>query len=136
MIHITVNILKFGNLGVKSAPYDAFEVIHFKPYANCVGIARVEVQKSDYPELKVSPQDPREIQNTGNIAAVATAILGSWNDEASTNFSLSVSGAEDSIEFVLSGRRKLENFWWRSQIKIVNGEVVVAAPALVNDPHT
>lgn len=137
MIQISVNILKFGSLGVKSAPYDAFEVIHFKPGTNGQTVARIEVEKSDHPQLKISTHTPRELQgNPGSLATVESAPLGNWSDEASTHFTLTVSGSQDSIEFVLSGRRNHHNFWWRSQLKIVNGEVVLRGPVLANDPHS
>jgi hypothetical protein len=137
MIQISVNILKFGNLGVKSAPYDAFEVIHFRPGTNGQTVARIEVEKSDHPQLKVVAHESRELRgNPGNVAIVESAVLGSWSDEASTHFTLAVSGSQDNIEFVLSGRRGHHSFWWRSQLKIVNGEVVLQGPALANDPHS
>jgi hypothetical protein len=137
MIQISVNILKFGSLGVKSAPYDAFEVIHFKPGTNGQTVARIEVEKSDHPQLTVIAHEPRELSgNPGSVAAVESARLGTWTDEASTHFTLTVSGAQENIEFVLSGRRGHHNFWWRLQLKIVNGEVVLQGPVLANDPHS
>lgn len=139
MIQITVDILKFGNLGVKSAPYDAFEVIHFKPGASdtAVAVARIEVEKSDHPELHVREQEPRELSSAqGRLATVQTAVLGNWSDEGSTHFALTASGADDTMELVLSGRRGHHNFWWRSQVKIVNGKVVVQCPALASDLHS
>jgi hypothetical protein len=137
MIQISVTILKFGSLGVKSAPYDAFEVIHFKPGTNGQVVARIEVEKSEHPQLKVGADAPRELQgNTGSVATVESAVLGTWSDEASTDFTLTVSGSEDHIEFVLSGRRNHHNFWWRSRLKIVNGEVVLQGPVLANDPQS
>ena len=137
MIHITVNVLKFGNLGVRSAPYDAFEVIQFKPNGEAAAVARIEVQKSDHPELRLCAQETREVSNhLGSVAAVESACLGSWSDEISTSFTLSVSGANDGLEFVLAGRRNHHNFWWRLQFNIVGGRVIVKGPALASDPHS
>jgi len=137
MIQISVHILKFGNLGVKSGPYDAFEVIHFKPETRGVAVARVDVEKSGHPELKVKAHEPRELPtNAGSVATLESAVLGNRNDDGSTHFTLTVSGSDDQMEFVLSGRRDHHSFWWRSQLRIVNGEVIVQRPVLANDPHS
>ena len=137
MIQITVDILKFGQLGLASAPYDAFEVIYFKSGTKGVAVARLEVEKSDHPELRIFGHDARELSgNHGRMATVESAALGNWSDEVSTHFALTASGANDGMELVLSGRRGHHNFWWRSQVKIMNGEVVIQGPTLASDLHS
>jgi hypothetical protein len=137
LIQITVDILKFGKLGLTSAAYDAFEVIYFKSGTKGVAVARIEVEKSDHPELRVLGHDARELpSNHGRMATVENAVLGNWSDEVSTHFALTASGADDAMELVLSGRRKHHNFWWRSQVKIMNGEVMIQGPTLASDLHS
>ena len=137
MIRLKVNSLKFGNLGLKSGPYDAFEVICFKSSTNATPVARIEIEKSDFPELKLRKLDIGDLTvSPGSVATVETTVLGRWSDDVSTHFALMVSGKEDAFDIVLSGQRHRHHFLWRAQFKLVNGEVMIEGPSLAGDPDS
>jgi hypothetical protein len=68
------------------------------------------------------------------MAAVERTVLGKWSDEVSTDFELTVEGSVDRIEFVLQGHRGYRPFGWWIDFEMVDREVIVRGPEMLDDP--
>jgi len=135
MISLTVDCLKFGELVVRSAPYDAYEVLQLTGAGVALSVARVDVEKREIPELRLSQAQTKEqCVDAKSMASIEKTVLGKWSDEIATDFELTVEGSLDRIEFVLHGHRGYHLFGWRLDFELVNGEVIVRGPVMLDDP--
>jgi|SRR5579872_2041402 len=135
MIQLAVECLKFGELGVRSAPSGAFEVIRFGDEGGATAVARIEVDRCGHPALKITRLDPEPRSlNPWAMATVEKAVLESWRDEQPTDCRLTAAHKEAAVELVLSGHCGYRLFWWRAEIAIAGGAIAVRGPFLANDP--
>jgi hypothetical protein len=124
---------------VRSAPYDAFEVLRLTGDNKALSVARIEVDKdvdkAEAPRLKLSQASAAErCVDATSMASIETAVLGKWSDEESTDFELRVEGSADRIKFVLHGHRGYHPFRWGLEFLLIDGEVIVRGPAILDDP--
>src|SRR5579863_4259556 len=115
MIQLAVECLRFGALGVRSAPYGVFEIVQLAGGNTGMAIARIEVDKAATPALKITRLQPQERSlNTWAMAAVEKAVLENWRDENPTDFKLTAARKEDGVEIILSGHCGYRLFLWRA----------------------
>ena len=144
MIQLAVDGLQFGRLAVRSAPCGvathycapapAFEIVRLAADGRSVAVARVEVERAKLPTLKIDRLPPEERGVAGaTVAVTGKVVLARWRDDTPTHFKLSVAGAQDRIEIVLSGDCGHRLFWWRAEFKLVKDELVVHGPFLTDD---
>ncbi len=120
---------------VRSAPYDAFEVLRLTGANTAQGIARIDVEKIEAPHLRLSQASPTErCVDATSMASIEKAVLGKWSDGESTDFELRVEGSPDRIKFVLHGHRGYHPFRWGLEFLLIDGEVIVRGPAIMDDP--
>lgn len=137
MIQLTVEFLKFGALGIRSAPHGVFEIIQIGSGPTGQAVARVEVEKAGHPILRMSRLDPQERPlNRWAMATVDRAVLENWSDETPTDCKLTASGKDDGMEIVLSGHCGYRSFRWRAEVQLVNGEALIRGPSLTSDPDS
>lgn len=137
MIHISVDSLRFGGLAVRSAPWDAFEVIRLTAPGLGVVSARVELVKSDHPELRVqTPERAERFLNSESMATVEKVVLGKWASEENTDFELMLSGSENHVEFYLHGHRDYHLFGWRLEFQLLDDQLLTRGPSLASDPNS
>jgi hypothetical protein len=139
----TVACAKFGNLVVRCAPPQGFEIIRLVS-GNCgVIVARVEVEETGIPRLKVSRLEPQDCLLEADATVLDRVLLASRRGEIASCFQLTATGTDDHIEIMLSGdhrhaggHHRYRLFWWRAEFRLVNGEVVVHGPFLADDPDS
>lgn len=137
MIQISVDSLRFGSLAVRSAPWDAYEILHLTAPAAGIVSARVELIKSQRPELRVeTPQRVERFLQTDSMAIVEKVILGKWTDEEETDFELVLKGSADSIEFYLHGHRNYHLFAWRLEFQLLDDQLLTRGPHLASEPNS
>jgi hypothetical protein len=137
VIQLAVECLRFGTLGVRSAPHGAFEIILFAAGDTATTAALIEVERSGHPSLKISKVDPQErALNPWATASVEKAVIDHGRDENPTDFKLTAARKGDAVEIVLAGHCGYRLFWWRAEIELVNNEVIVRGPFLSNDPDS
>lgn len=135
MINLTVDCLKFGGMVVRSAPYDAFEVLRLTSGNTALSVARIDVEKTELPHLRLTQAPAAErCVDAASMAALERAVLGKWSDDVSTEFELTVEGSQDRIRFVLHGHRDYHPFRWGVDFLLIDDEVIVRGPAILDDP--
>lgn len=137
MIQISVDSLRFGGLAVRSAPWDAYEVIRLTTPGSGIVSARVELIKGDHPALRVETPDRVErFLHAESMATVSRVVLGKWSDDEKTDFELVLKGAEDLIEFHLHGHREYHLFGWRLEFQLLKDQFLTRGPHLESDPNS
>jgi len=137
VIQLAVECLRFGTLGVRSAPFGAFEIIQFATGETATTAALIEVERSGHPALKISKVERQErALNPWSTASVEKAVIDHGRDENPTDFKLTAARKGDAVEIVLAGHCGYRLFWWRAEIELVNNEVIVRGPFLSNDPDS
>jgi hypothetical protein len=60
-------------------------------------------------------------------------VLHRCSEADPTDYELRAAGTDDGIEILLSGHHGYRCFWWRADITLENGEVIVRGPVLASD---
>ncbi len=133
----TFECLKFGKLGLRSAPHGAFEILQILSPHQGRTVARVEIEKDDTPSLKVIRVEPQaRLLPSRSTANVESVTLVSYKDEHPSDFELNAALSEDGLELTLSGHRHYHLFWWRAQFEVVDDEVIIHGPFLADNPSS
>lgn len=137
MIHISVDSLRFGDLVVRSAPWDAYEVIRLSTAGSGIVCARVELIKSDLAELRVeTPERVERFLHSESMATIEKVVLGKWTNEEDSDFELLLTGSENLIEFYLHGHRNCHLFGWRLEFQLLDGRLLTRGPHLASEPNS
>ncbi len=141
-MQLTIQCLRFGRLVVRHVDDDVFEIVRLVGGDQGVTVARVEVDETGMPALRITALEPRErVLDPHKTASVHRAVLASRRDESHNRFQLTASEFEDGVEIVLSGdhrypapRHRYRVFSWRAECRLAGDEVVVHGPFLSDDP--
>ncbi len=120
---------------MRSAPWDAYEVLRLTGESAGVVSARVELIKSGHPELRVeTPERVERFLHHESMATVEKVVLGNWTGEDEAGFELVLSGSEDFLEFYLHGHRKFHLYGWRLEFELHENKVLTRGPHLASEP--
>ena len=134
---------QFGNLAVAALDDNSFEVVHLASVDLGVALARIEVDESCFPTLRIHELEGEQRGVQYGLKPVSHALIASRKSDHPTSFELTVAAHEGGIRIELSGDhrcmagdRHYRLFYWKAECRYQDGQLRITGPYLAGDPDS
>ena len=127
------NYLRAGSLVLRSTSQSSFEILQLVTDHKGILIACGEVLRDPFPTLHINKLQPQESVLDLGAMASDRLVLHRLRDTPPTDYELRAANTENGMEILLSGHQRYRCFWWRADVTLVNGEVLIRGPVLATD---